>query len=233
MPSINMKVAGLTIITAQGIRMECESCGEPFTVLAHREDTASGFCLPTGDEEALQLQVLRQGLKKIGALSGKPRRGRGRCPHCAHVQGWMQRRRFWTAFGYGALLYFTFAFVGGGMVASLLAEEGRFGEGDAQILPVILTVLLCGIPGAVLGAWTGLRGEPSKDADDPRTLTDAALLALIEDCKARDIEPMLAWAAACGKKLFKEEDTGMNVSLGVLDTLGTLPLPDDQKAEVF
>lgn len=233
MPSINMKVAGLTIITAQGIRMECESCGEPFTELAHREDTASGFCLPTGDEEALQLQVLRQGLKKIGALSGKPRRGRGRCPHCAHVQGWMQRRRFWTAFGYGALLYFTFAFVGGGMVASLLAEEGRFGEGDAQILPVILTVLLCGIPGAVLGAWTGLRGEPSKDADDPRTLTDAALLALIEDCKARDIEPMLAWAAACWKKLFKEEDTGMNVSLGVLDTLGTLPLPDDQKAEVF
>lgn len=201
------RVLTIEIFWAQARRADCEHCSRPYTWIDGGVESGQAEAgVAFADDNELRRDAFRKAADPIVEIAERPEYGRGRCPHCHQLQGWMVVSKATALIGtsVGALVaagvlglatgWFTTASTGG-MVGGIAAGVGL-------LLALLFGGRLADKPG------------PQPDEKDPGVKTDEQLREWIDGHVARDRDPFLAWWRALGRE---RPAKAMEHSVGILD----------------
>jgi hypothetical protein len=213
MPVIVYKTLTLNIQYAQGRRILCEHCRQPFTYVwgAEQEFKATGVPLISSDE-GMRKSAMKQAANALSNIAKTPNKGESMCPNCKRYQGWMVRKSWFSMLGCGLAAGLILA----GIVA--VAAGIWFNWGATAITGVLIlgTVVGLGLGGAV-----ATRTGPHPDKTDESAMKDAEVPPFLQTCQEKGADPVLVWYLALGNKPAEKQAF---ISLGVYDTTGQRPI---------
>lgn len=225
MPVIVYKTMTISLFYAQGRRIECDSCGQPFCYIHGDVQTARviGVPLISGDDR-MRRDALKQAVAGLRFTAKVKQAGEAMCPHCQCFQNWMV-----SAAQNSGMLWFG---IPGMVLGGIISAVGiAIAESRELVLPA-LTV------GAVFGLVTGIlfgrsqapgRG-PHHDSIDDRSMTDDQFQTYLQTCEANEVEPFLAWWVGVGNKPGDQE---LPVSVGLEDTTSAPKFPANLSTDAF
>lgn len=213
MPVIVYKSLKLDLVYAQGRRMLCEYCRQPFTLVwgDNKEFEATGIPLISSDE-GMRKNAMKQAVKALEQIAKKPNQGHSKCPHCHCYQSWMVRRSILAGLGLGVAVGLALA----GIVAVVGGVWLAWGSGG-----IFATIAVGAIAGFVVGLRLAVKKGPYPNEKDESALSDADATAFLKQCDEKSLDFVLAWYIALGRKVGQKQAL---TSLGVYDTTGRRPI---------
>ncbi|MBN2713494.1 MAG: hypothetical protein JXR97_13825 [Planctomycetes bacterium] len=226
MPAIVYKQLDLPVAWVRGIRINCEHCQQPYTYIVGKEKVFSTTGVPLlSNDHNMTTSALKASIKTIRKDCRKNKQGEGMCPHCRNYQNWMvarsRRSKVIRGIFWGGLL---------GFIPGLILWLGVFSE-KSSLGPISLgaMIVLCAILGVFIALRWGLTyGPQPENFEDAGSMTDNAVLELLRSSEEEELDPILAWHLASGRKLYQK---GINLGLGFTDESGTLDLPHELRTD--
>lgn len=220
MPLIVYKELELVVLLPQMKRMWCEHCTHPFTLLATETVTESVSGIPVIESDQRLTGVARERIvARVRAASQRERAGRARCPQCGLYQAWMMPTLRTHPVITWVLIMAVLGMLFYGAGHYLFDVEGPVREGW------FLTAIG---GGALVGMGLGLieRRTPAKARlGDPRSCTDDQLDEFLAECSEAGTDPTWEWFASVQGE--RPVNAHTIVLLGLHDTIGDYPVPDD------
>jgi hypothetical protein len=205
------KYIKITIRYAQARRIRCEHCNAPYSFVFG--GTRSGFDSAgamLADDNELRRAAFREAADAVDAVASGERAGRGRCPHCHRLQGWM---RVEAGFAIGALL----------VLALILAGAAWF---VTRMFAASMTAVIVGAGVAIVGAPLAVVvGKQSADSEgpepeevDPFVKTDEQLQQYVEASLRLGEDPFMRWWKEADKPLISSREKNTDeFSMGIWD----------------
>ena len=211
MPIIAYKTVTINIHYAQGRRIDCEHCHQPFTYIVDARKSAQSTGLPLiSSDEGMGKSAMKGLSKSLASVAGKINTGHGICPHCSQYQSWMVRSSkiekmiFWMC---------VFGVTGAFSTLAALIHNERI---NGLLWLVVATFIGISL-GIVIGFLRSLKGGVHRDLTENETIlsmNDESLQVHLDDCAEKDYDPMLAWLLMTG---FQPNEDAPLVSLGFND----------------
>lgn len=214
MPVIAYKTLTITFFYAQGRRIVCEECGDPFSFITGGIESGSTTGLPlVSSDNRMREDAFRGALRALKKTANKHNVGEAACPHCRMYQRWMIAHSKNESMGCGAV-------IGLGLLGVVPWLVNLFAGWSDQHLAILVGGGVVGlIGGIVLGRMGSLSSDPISEPD-ARSMADEELQEHLEACEEREFDPFLAWWMMVGNK---PNDKQAPVSLG-MDDLTDNPL---------
>ncbi len=199
----------ITAFHAQGRRINCGHCGEPYTFV--EGDTSDGVAQGNAlmsDKDELARTAFRRVASSLEKRARKEQKGEGRCPHCHQLQAWMIKNSRMGNMGcFGAI----------GLVVGIIGTVVLYNLMPVPALALavgILGTLVLGAAGAGGGLFLAEKPGAQPDEADARVKTDEQLASWMSSCAQKKQDPMLAWWVQLGNQ---PPGKAMTFSLGLLD----------------
>ncbi|MCJ8332161.1 MAG: hypothetical protein HRT89_09995 [Lentisphaeria bacterium] len=211
MPIIAYKTVTINIHYAQGRRIDCEHCHQPFTYITDGDESAQSTGLPlVSSDEGMGKSAMKGLSKSLASVAGKKNTGHGICPHCSQYQGWMVRNSLTKNIGCCSFgIAFVFALVP--VIINIFKDHLDMG------MWILGAAILGFILGIGLGFLTALKGGVQRELDEDETILsmdDEFLQAHLDACGENDYDPILTWLLMTG---FEPSDDAPLISLGFND----------------
>lgn len=225
MPVIVYKTMTIELFYAQGRRVECDSCGQPFCYIHGGVESAqvTGLPLISGDD-GMRRDALRQAVVGLKKTAKKSKVGEATCPHCKCYQNWMvskSKNREMGCFGVLGLLFF-------GILPGIFA--GIYGKED-YVMPLLIGGSIVGlVAGIMFGRSRALDRGPHQDKQDDRSMTDQDFEKFLQKCEAQEYDPFLYWWITLGHNPGEKQAP---VSIGLEDTTTDPKFPHPLSTDAF
>ncbi|MBL8810128.1 MAG: hypothetical protein JNM43_08130 [Planctomycetaceae bacterium] len=225
MPVIVYKTMTIELFYAQGRRIECDNCGQPFCYIHGGVESAqvTGLPLISGDD-SMRRDALRQAVVGLKKTAKKAKVGEAICPHCKCYQNWMvssSRNREMGCFGVLGLLFF-------GILPGIFAAI--YNKQDLT-MPLFIGGSLVGlVAGIMFGRSRALNRGPHEDKQDDRSMTDQDFEKFLQKCESQEYDPFLYWWITLGHNPGEKQAP---VSIGLEDTTTDPRFPQKLSTDAF
>lgn len=219
MPVIVYKTMTIELFYAQGRRITCDSCQQPFVYIHGGVETAQTTGVPVvSSDDGMRKTALKQAIKSLRKTAKKEKAGEGLCPHCHCYQGWMVRASHMGNMGC------FFALGAGLLTLGPLILNAIFDWTDEWGTMLLGGLVIGGVLGLIIGKITAITVGPHPDEEDARSMTDDEFEDFLGKCDEEDLDAFLLWWITVGNE---PGDKQAPVSIGLEDTTGMPEFPED------
>ena len=222
MPVIVYKTMTIELFYAQGRRVICEQCQNPFCYIAGGVESAQTTGVPiVSSDEGMRDSALRQAIAGLRKTAKKRNVGEAMCPHCQCYQGWMVSNSLFSNLG----CFFLLGVILLGVASAILNAFFEFG---GWITVVGWSVVAGAIIGLVIGKFMAITAGPHQGEEDARAMTDDQFREFMAQCDEHDADAFLAWWITMGNEPGEKQAV---VSLGMEDQTGQPAYPAEMSTD--
>ena len=217
MPVIVYKTMTIELFYAQGRRIECDSCQQPFVYIHGGVESAQTTGVPVvSNDDKMRDNALRQAIRSLKKTAKKQQVGEGKCPHCHCYQEFMVKNSHLGNMG----CFFT---IGLGLCTLGPLILNAIFEWTEEWGTMLMTgAIVGGILGLVLGKMSAVTRGPHPDEEDGRSMTDEEFEGFVAKCEEEEYDPFLLWWINCDNQ---PGDKQAPVGIGLEDETGQRRFP--------
>ena len=223
MPVIVYKTLTVELFYAQGRRIHCERCQQPFCYIVGGVESAQTTGLPlVSNDDGMRQTAINQAISGLRKTAKKRKVGEAMCPHCQSYQGWMVTNSHLSNMGCFALLGLVLLAI----VVAIL--NGIFQWTDEWLMLIGGSLVVGGLLGLIAGKFLAISAGPHLDKQDSRSMTDDEFRDFLAKCDQHDADPFLLWWISLGNE---PGDKQAPVGLGLEDQTGQPVYPLDMSTD--